>query len=94
MPPRIADEKPLHDMSEILEEIVKTLRGFGRMASKTEGIGHEDPLTRINGSLADIAEVVKVLGSEGDHSAVYARIESSLREMAGAVKELAGPPTR
>jgi hypothetical protein len=90
----MVDERALRDMSEILDGIAKTLDNFARMASKTEGAGHEDALTRINGSLADIAEVVKGLGSPGDHSATYERVESSLRDMASAVKDLAGPAAK
>jgi hypothetical protein len=84
------DEDSLHDMAEILRGIANVLEEFSKSASKAdEGDDHVDPFVRINGSLADIREVMKGLNSAGDHSAEYTQIERSFRAIAGAVSDLA-----
>jgi hypothetical protein len=85
----MVDARHLDEMSDILKAIAKVIEELGRAAAKTEGgDGHEDPLVRINGSLADIREVMLGLNSLGDHSAEYAQIERSFRNIAGAVHDL------
>ena len=90
------DEDSLHDMAEILRGIANVLEGFSKSASKADegGEGHVDPFVRINGSLADIREVMKGLNSAGDHSAEYTQIERSFRAIAGAVSDLASATPR
>jgi hypothetical protein len=89
----MADARHLNEMADILKGMAKVVEDLGRAAAKTDGgDGHEDPLVRINGSLADIREVMKGLNSVGDHSAEYAQIERSFRAIAGAVNDLASAP--
>ena len=84
------DEDSLRDMADILHGIANVLDEFSKSASKAdEGDGHLDPFVRINGSLADIREVLKGLNSAGDHAAEYTQIERSFRAIAGAVSDLA-----
>jgi hypothetical protein len=91
------DEEPLGAMAEILREIANVLENLSKAAGRAEeGEGHVDPFVRINGSLADIREVMKGLNTPGDHSAEYAQIERSFRAIAAAVKDLASgsPPSK
>jgi hypothetical protein len=97
MPVRRMDEEPLGAMAEILREIANVLENLSKAAGRAEeGEGHVDPFVRINGSLADIREVMKGLNTPGDHSAEYAQIERSFRAIAAAVKDLASgsPPSK